>query len=263
MKGILAIYRRELGSYFVSPIAYIVIGLFLVVTGYFFSNILGILVERAAMAQMQAMQGRGAPPDVDVPGLVIRNFVGVISTMLLFLMPMLTMGVYAEERKRGTMEMLMTSPITEFQIVIGKYLALLTLYASMLAPTLVYHLVMGMYSEPPLPWRIVWAGYLGVFLLGAVLLALGSFISSLTENQIVAGVITFVLFLMLWVLDMGVRGLTGAAGEIVKYLSILQHYEEFSQGVIDTSSVIFYLSAILLGLFLTLRSLDSMRWRRA
>jgi len=263
MKGILAIYRRELGSYFVSPIAYIVIGLFLVVTGYFFSNILGILMERAMAAQMQAMQGRGAPPDVDVPGLVIRNFVGVISTMLLFLMPMLTMGVYAEERKRGTMEMLMTSPITELQIVIGKYLALLTLYAAMLAPTLVYHVVMGMYSEPKLPWRIVWAGYLGVFLLGAVLLALGSFISSLTENQIVAGVITFVLFLLLWVLDMGVRGLTGAAGEVVKYLSILQHYEEFSQGVIDTSSVIFYLSGILLGLFLTLRSLDSMRWRRA
>jgi ABC-2 type transport system permease protein len=263
MKGILAIYRRELGSYFVSPIAYIVIGLFLVVTGYFFSNILGILMERAMMAQMQAMQGRGAPPDVDVPGLVIRNFVGVISTMLLFLMPMLTMGVYAEERKRGTMEMLMTSPITELQIVIGKYLALLTLYAAMLAPTLVYHVVMGMYSEPKLPWKIVWAGYLGVFLLGAVLLALGSFISSLTENQIVAGVITFVLFLLLWVLDMGVRGLSGAAGEIVKYLSILQHYEEFSQGVIDTSSVIFYLSGILLGLFLTLRSLDSMRWRRA
>jgi ABC-2 type transport system permease protein len=176
---------------------------------------------------------------------------------------MLTMGVYAEERKRGTMEMLMTSPITELQIVIGKYLALLTLYAAMLAPTLVYHVVMGMYSEPKLPWRIVWAGYLGVFLLGAVLLALGSFISSLTENQIVAGVITFVLFLLLWVLDMGVRGLSGAAGEIVKYLSILQHYEEFSQGVIDTSSVIFYLSGILLGLFLTLRSLDSMRWRRA
>ncbi len=263
MKGILAIYRRELSSYFVSPIAYIVIGLFLVVTGYFFSNILGILIERAMMAQMQAMQGRGAPPDVDVPGLVIRNFVGVISTMLLFLMPMLTMGVYAEERKRGTMEMLMTSPITELQIVLGKYFALLTLYAAMLAPTLVYHVVMGMYSEPALPWRIVWAGYLGVFLLGAVLLALGSFISSLTENQIVAGVITFVLFLLLWVLDMGVRGLTGAAGEIVKYLSILQHYEGFSQGVIDTSSVIFYLSAILLGLFLTLRSLDSMRWRRA
>jgi ABC-2 type transport system permease protein len=264
MKGILAIYRRELGSYFASPIAYIVIGLFLVVTGYFFSNILSILMERAMMAQMQAMQrGGGAPPDVDVPGLVIRNFVGVISTMLLFLMPMLTMGVYAEERKRGTMEMLMTSPITEFQIVIGKYLALLTLYATMLAPTLIYHVVMGMYSEPKLPWKIIWSGYLGVFLLGAVLLALGAFISSLTENQIVAGVITFVIFLLLWVLDLGVRGATGAAGEIFKYLSILQHYEEFSQGVVDTSSIIFYLSGIALGLFLTLRSLDSMRWRRA
>ncbi len=262
MKGILAIYRRELGSYFVSPIAYIVIGFFLVATGYFFSTFLEVFIQRSFMAQMQAGQF-GAPPAMDVPMLVIRNFAGVITTFLLFFVPMLTMGVYAEERKRGTMEMLMTSPITEFQIVIGKFLASLTLLAVMLAPTLIYHFVMSRYSEPAMPWKIMWAGYLGVFLLGAVLLALGSFISSLTENQIIAGVVTFVVFLLLWVLDMGVRSSSTTAGEIFKYLSILQHYDTFAQGVIDTSSVIFYLSMMVLGLFLTLRNLDSMRWRRA
>lgn len=262
MKGILAIYRREIQSYFVSPIAYIVIGFFLVITGYFFSNILSILIERSFMAQMQAQQ-MGAPPEMDVPSLVIRNFTGVIATLLLFLMPMLTMGTYAEERKRGTMEMLMTSPLTEFQIVIGKFLALLTLFAMMLAPTLIYHLVMSRYSEPAMPWRIVLTGYLGVFLLGGVLLALGSFISSLTESQIVAGVVTFVVFLLLWVLDMSVRSASSTTGEIFKYLSILQHYDTFAQGVIDTSSVVFYVSAAALGLFLTHRTLESMRWRRA
>jgi ABC-2 type transport system permease protein len=262
MKEILAIYRRELSSYFVSPIAYIVIGFFLVATGYFFSNILEILIQRSFMAQMQGGQF-GAPPPMDVPMLVIRNFAGVVTTIMLFLVPMLTMGVYAEERKRGTMEMLMTSPITEFQIVIGKFLASLTLLAVMIAPTLIYHFVMSRYSDPAMPWKILWSGYLGIFLLGAVLLALGSFISSLTENQIIAGVVTFVVFLMLWVLDMGVRDSTTTFGEILKYLSILQHYDTFAQGVIDTSSLVFYLSATVLGLFLTLRNLDSMRWRRA
>jgi len=262
MKGILAIYRRELGSYFVSPIAYIVIGFFLALTGYFFADIVGRVIEYSFRMQMQSAQF-GAPPSLDAPMLVIRNFAGFVTTILLFLVPMLTMGVYAEERKRGTMEMLMTSPITEFQIVMGKFLASLTLFVVMLSPTLIYHLIIGRYSEPALPWRIMWSGYLGILLLGAGLLALGSFISSLTENQIVAGVATFVIFLLLWILDFGVRGSSTAAGEIMKYISILQHYETFAQGVIDTSSIIFYLSVVTLGLFLTLRNLDSMRWRRA
>ena len=262
MKGILAIFRREMNSYFVSPIAYIVIGFFLVITGYFFAVYLGYYSEQAFVAQMRA-QRMGGPPEMDVPGMVIRSFIGVIAFIQLFLIPMLTMGIYAEERKRGTMEMLMTSPITEFQIVMGKYLASLVLLILMLAPTLIYFIVMSQFSEPAMPWRIVWSGYLGVFLLGAVLLALGSFISSLTENQIIAGVSTFVIFLLLWVIDVGVRGASTTTGEVLKYLSILQHYDSFSQGVIDTSSIIFYVSFTLLGLFLTLRTLDSMRWRRA
>ena len=263
MKGILAIFRREMGSYFVSPIAYIVIGFFLLITGYFFSNILSFLMQQAMMAAMQGQQQGGPPPDIDVPSLVIRNFMGIVSTIVLFMIPMLTMGVYAEERKRGTMEMLMTSPITELQIVLGKYLASLALFAVMLLPTLIYHLVMARYSDPAIPWKVLLSGYLGTLLLGGVLIALGSFISSLTESQIIAGVVTFVTFLMLWVLDFGARGSTTWYGETLQYMSVLRHYEDFTRGVIDTTSVIFYVSMIVLGLFLTLRTLDSMRWRRA
>src|SRR5215471_12196839 len=262
MKGILAIYRRELGSYFVSPIAYVVIGFFLALTGYFFYDIVGRVIEYSFSMQMRGGQF-GAPPGIDAPMLVIRNFAGFVTTILLFLVPMLTMGVYAEERKRGTMEMLMTSPITEFQIVIGKFSASLTFFVVMLAPTLIYYLLVGPYSEPALPWRIVGAGYLGLFLLGAVLIALGTVISSLTENQIVAGVVTFVVFLLLIFLDLTTQDSTSAMAEVFKYLSILQHHQTFAQGVIDTSSVIFYLSAAAVGVFLTLRNLDSMRWRRA
>ena len=159
--------------------------------------------------------------------------------------------------------MLMTSPLTEFQIVFGKFLAALTLFAIMLTPTLIYQVIMAQYSDPGIPWRVMWSGYLGILLLGAVLVALGSFISSLTESQIIAAVITFVVFLLLWVLDMGARGASTTFGEIVQYLSILRHFDDFARGVIDTSSVVFYLSLTALGIFLTLRTLDSMRWRRA
>jgi ABC-2 type transport system permease protein len=256
MKGILAIYRREMNSYFVSPIAYIVIGVFLLATGFFYTRILA-----GAMQNSMMMAQRGG--EMDVPMMVIRSFVGLCATFMLFLVPMLTMGVYAEERKRGTMEMLMTSPITELQIVLGKFFASFTLLLLMLGPTLLYHLYVSRFSEPAMPWRIVGSGYLGVALLGAALVAIGAFISSLTENQIVAGIVTFVVFLMLWVLDIGVNSAGGMLGDVVKYLSILQHYEDFSQGVIDTSSIIFYVSLAGLALFLTLRNLDSMRWRRA
>jgi ABC-2 type transport system permease protein len=262
MKGIIAVYRREMGSYFVSPIAYVVIGLFLLVCGWFFYQLLGFYMQQAIMQQMRGMQFGGAQP-MDVPGLVISSFFGSISLVILFLLPMLTMGVYAEERKRGTMELLMTSPLSELQIVLGKFLAGLTLYLVMLAPTLIYQFIMASYSEPGIPWSVLWSGYLGLVLLGAVLVALGAFISSLTESQIIAGVATFATFLLLWVLDFGARNVSTTWGDVVQYLSILRHYDDFTRGVIDTSSIIFYVSLAGVALFLTQRSLDSMRWRRA
>jgi ABC-2 type transport system permease protein len=262
MKNILAVYRRELGGYFVSPIAYIVVGLFLVVCGFFFYNILTSVIEYSFRSQMQAAR-MGGPSEMDVPGMVMRGFFGNTSVIILIMIPMLTMGIYAEERKRGTMELLMTSPLSEFQIVIGKFLAALTLFFCMLAPTFLYIVVMGLYSEPSLSWTIVLSGYLGLFLLGAFLVAIGAFISSLTENQIIAAVATFSVFILLWVLDFGTRDSTTTMGEILQYVSVLRHFEDFSRGVIDTSSVVFYLSMVALGIFLTLRTLDSMRWRRA
>ena len=258
MKGMLAIYRREMGSYFVSPIAYIVIGFFLLVAGYFFYVYLTSIIERAMMMQMRQMS-----QEMDVPGLVIRYFFGAISFIILFMIPMLTMGSYAEERKRGTMELLMTSPLAEWHIVLGKFLAALSLFLIMLAPTFIYQLIMAGYSDPGLPWRVLLSSYLGTLLLGAVLIAIGSFISALTESQIIAAVATFAVFLLLWVLDFGAGRAGTTAGEILQYLSILRHYDDFTRGVIDTSSVVFYVSLTALGLFLTLRTLDSMRWRRA
>jgi ABC-2 type transport system permease protein len=262
MKGILAIYRREMHSYFVSPIAYIVVGVFLLLAGFFFYSYTTGIIDYGTQAQMQSMRG-GTPPEIDMPGMLLRGFLGITSTIVLFMIPMLTMGMYAEERKRGTMELLMTSPLTEFHIVFGKWLAALTLYLIMLAPTFLYHVIIRFFSDPKLPWKILLSGYLGAILLGAVLIAIGAWISSLTENQIVAAVITFGVFLILLVVDQLVRNSTSMIGEVLSYISILRHYEDFTRGVIDTTSVIFYVTFTILGLFLTLRTLDSMRWRRA
>lgn len=257
MHSLYAIYRKEMGNYFVSPVAYVFIGLFLFLSGLFFNVILTDVTNGAMMAEM-----RGMSSGIDVPGIVMRNFFGVLSTLILFLTPILTMGIYAEERKRGTMELLMTSPLTEIEIVLGKFLASLSLFAIMLLPTASYLTFMVLHSDPRLPWRMMFAGYAGMLLLGGSLLALGSFLSSLTENQLIAAVMTFAASLFIWVLDLG-RGGNAALGSVLQYLSVIHHYEDFTRGVIDTSSLIYYLSFIALFVFLTVRSVDSMRWRRA
>lgn len=263
MKNILAIYRKELNLYFVSPIAYGVVGVFLLISGFFFDRILGFMIQQSFMAMMQSQRFGGLPPELDVPGLVMRNFFGIASTVILFILPMLTTGSYAEEKKRGTMELLMTSPLGDAHIVLGKFLATLTLFIIMLAPTLVYQLVLFWFSDPSPSLAVMGSGYLGLLLLGAVLIVIGQFISSLTQSQIVAGTLSFGLSLMLWVLDSGSRDTSSTMGQILQYLSILNHFDDFAKGVIDTKSLILYFSLIVLGIFLTLRSVDSLRWRRA
>jgi ABC-2 type transport system permease protein len=258
MRSVYAVYRKEMGHYFVSPVAYVVVAVFLIVAGFFFRLYTGLAVQQS---MEMTMEGMGS--NMDVPTEVLTAFFSLISTLILFLAPMLTMGVFAEERKRGTMELLMTSPITDFQIVLGKFLASLTLFAIMLLPTFFYVAYMCLHSEPRLPWPMVLSGYLGAMLLGASLLAIGSFISSLTESQLIAVVLSFGAILILWVLDFAVRGSESAAGQVLQYVSVIHHYDDFTRGIIDTSNLIYYLSVPILFIFFTVRSVDSIRWRRA
>jgi ABC-2 type transport system permease protein len=262
MRGIYAVYRKEMGNYFVSPIAYVVVGVFLVLSAFFFNRILAYFIQQSFAMEMQSMRF-GMPPEIDVPSRVMQSFFGILSSLILFLTPALTMGVYAEERKRGTMELLLTSPVTELEIVLGKFFASLSLFAIMLLPTASYLAFMYFRSDPMPPWRLLLAGYGGVLLMGASILALGSFISSLTENQLIATVLTFAAVLILWVLDFGASGTQGALTQVLAYLSIIQHYQDFTRGIVDTSGLTYYVSFVTLFLFLTVRSLDSMRWRRA
>ena len=262
MKGMYAVYRKEMGHYFVSPVAYIIVGVFLILAAYFFNRLMVLIIQESFQASLEEAQFGGGQA-FDVPSLVMRNFFGVLSTLLLFLTPMLTMSVYAEERRRGTMELLMTSPVTDLQIVLGKFFASLTLLVIMLLPTAISFAYMLRHSEPTAPWRVLGSEYLGVLLLGAALLALGSFFSSLTESQLIAAMLSFGAILLLWVLDFGSQAGSSAWASGLQYLSVFRHYDDFTRGVIDTSNLIFYLSFIFLGIFLTVRSVDSMRWRRA
>ncbi len=262
MRGLYAIYRKEMSHYFVSPVAYIVVCVFLVLSGVFFNYFTGQVIRYAFDAGMESMQ-TGGGFNIDVPSMVLRGFLSLLGTIVLFLTPLLTMGVYSEERKRGTMELLMTSPITDAEIVLGKFLASFSLLIIMLLPTVFYVIYMFAHSDPAPPWRIIAGGYLGVLLLGGMLLALGSFLSSLTENQIISAVLIFGVSLLLWLLGAFVQDSTSALAQSLQYAAVLQHYNLFIQGIIDTTGLVFFGSWIFFGIFLTMRAVESMRWRRA
>jgi ABC-2 type transport system permease protein len=254
MTNILAIARKELNSYFASPIAYVVVGLFAIIFGFFYVSILNWFVQQSMqMGQM----GMGGP--VNVNQQMIRLLFQNTAVMILFMVPMITMRCYAEEKKTGTMELLLTSPVTDFEILMGKFLGALALYGCMLAVTLIHMAILFRYGNPD--WRPIAAGYLGLLLLGGSFISVGLLMSSLTRNQIIAGMVTFGLVLLLWIVDWVGSSAGPTVERIASYLSITGHFDDFAKGVIDTKHVIYYLSFITFGLFLTAKSVDSERWR--
>jgi ABC-2 type transport system permease protein len=254
MSNTLTIWRKELQSYFRSPIAYGVMAFFALIAGYFFYVAVVYFVR---MSVQSSMMGQSQPMSVN--DLVVRPLLSNISVIGLFLIPMITMRLFAEEKRSGTIELLITSPVKDLAIIMGKFLAALTLYAAMLGLSVLSMATLFLYGKPDL--RPMLVGYLGLLLLGGSLLAIGTFISTCTKNQIVAGVAGFSVCLMLWVLDWLSSFQDSVVGKVFSYMSVLQHFDSFSKGVIDSRDVIYYLSAIFIGLFLTARSLESLRWR--
>jgi len=256
MRNILAIANKELRSYFAGPIAYIAIGLWALLYGYFFIAILQFFVRQSMqMGQM----GMGGPQSMNVNQQLIRPLLQNVTIMILFVMPMVTMRTYSEEKRSGTIELLLTSPLSDFQIIMGKFLGAMALYALMLAVTTIHIALLFVYGRPEL--RPILTAYLGLFLLGGCFISLGLLISSLTRNQIVAGMLTFAIFLLLWIITW-IGSFSGpAVDQLTQYLSIIDHLEDFSKGVIDTKHLIYYVSFITFGLFLTAKSVDSERWR--
>jgi ABC-2 type transport system permease protein len=181
------------------------------------------------------------------------------AVIILFVMPMITMRTYAEEKRSGTIELLLTAPLTDFQIIMGKFAGAMALYAAMLAVTAIHMAVLFAFGNPE--WVPIVTGYLGLLLMGGCFVSVGLLISSLTKNQIVAGMVTFAVFLMLWVINW-IASFSGPTGQaVLNYLSITDHLDDFTKGIIDTKHLVYYLSFITLGLFLTMRSVDTERWR--
>jgi ABC-2 type transport system permease protein len=175
------------------------------------------------------------------------------------MIPMITMGLFSEEKKRGTIELLLTAPVTDLQVVLGKFLAAFTFFLIMLLSTWIPMAVLYIYGDPAS--GPILTAYLGLLLYGLALLAVGVFISTLTENQIIAAVLSFGAIMGLWLVDILADQAEATSKEVLTYLSVLKHLEDFMKGVFATSHIIFYLSLTVVGLFLTYRSIDSMRWR--
>src|SRR5580704_12543599 len=254
MTNVWIICRKELKSYFASPIAYLLMAFFALIFGFGFFTATRDFVRFGFMSQMQ---GRNTPMNVNEQ--VIRPLLGFASTVALFLIPMITMRLFAEEKKSGTIELLMTSPIQDWEIILGKWLGALLLYVCVLAMSAINIALLFAFGNPD--WKPILVAYLGLLLQGGTLLAIGAFVSTTTKNQIIAGGVTFFVCLLLWLLSWFTSYESTSYSQVVNYLSIVTHFESFGQGVLDSKDVVFYLSMIFFSLFITSRSMESLRWR--
>jgi len=254
MRNVWVICRKELRSYFASPIAYAVMALFALIFGFVFYMATRDFYNFAFRSQMM-----GGSQPMNVNEQVIRPVLGFAGAVALFLIPMITMRLIAEEKRSGTIELLLTSPIQDFSIILGKWLGAMFLYLCVLGMSALSVILLFAWGKPD--WKPVLVAYFGLILQGGCLLAIGTFISALTSNQIVAGGVTFFVSLLLWILSWSTAFDTTTTSKVINYLSIVTHMENFSKGILDLKDVVFYVSFIFFALFMTLRQMESLRWR--
>ena len=238
MNGVLAVARRELKTFFSSPIAYIVLGAFLLLTGWFYFSPL-------------FLSGQAS----------LRNFFGIAAICFVFIVPAITMRSIAEERKSGTLELLLTMPVEDWQVVLGKFLAALGMVCVGLVFTFPYALTVSSLTGPgaPFDWGVVAAGYLGLVLVASSFIALGLWASALSKNQIVGFIAALGICFVLWVLDKAILVLPASVGALFQYLSVTYHFDNIARGVIDTRDILYYVTVTTIGLLLTTRALSSVR----
>ncbi len=252
MRNIFTICGKEVRAYFASPVAYLLMALFGLVFGFFFYSATAYFV----MEGMRQQMGGGS---LSVNEFVVSPLLGNASVVGLFLIPLISMRLFAEEKRTGTIELLLTSPVRDWEIILGKWLGAMAMYLCVIGIAALNVALLFAYGKPD--WRPILTGFLGLILQGGCVLAIGTFISTTTRNQIIAGAATFSICLLLWVLSWVSSYNDAGWAQAIAYCSILTHFEPFSKGIIDTKDVVFYISAIFLGLFLTARSLESLRWR--
>lgn len=237
MSNIIAIAGRELRSYFTSPMAYALTVFFLGVTALLFT--LGMLL----------------PPRAQVED--FRYLMGSMVFLILIITPVLTMGLLAQERASGTMELLMTRPVQDWEVVVGKFLGGLGTVVLVIVLSLIFPLVLEIVGD--VDWGMILAGYLGLLLAGAAFVAVGVFASSLTSSQITAAIITAFVLLFFWLIGWISYSVSQGLGDVLKHLSLLESFNDFGKGIVDTKNIIYFLSLIVVGLFLGVRSIENRR----
>ena len=254
MNNFWAVFKREFRAYFTSPMAYAVIVIFLLIAGYLFYSGMSYY----AIISIEAMRNPRMA-GLNVADMVLNPLFSNMSVVMLLMLPTLTMRLFAEEKKSGTFELLFTYPMRDVEVLLGKYGAALAVFAIMLALTGVYQIILV--SMGKIATGVVVSGYLGLLLLGASFLALGVLVSAMTENQIVAAVISFGCLLLLWLVGWSSSLIQTDLGKVLAHLSLIEHFSNFARGLIDTVDLVYYASFIFFFLFLTLRTLESKRWR--
>lgn len=253
--GVFAVFKKEMRAYFASPIAYAVSAIFLLISGYFFYAILSYFSLISVQASMNPQMAQG----LNVTDGIFRPLFTNLSVILLFMMPLITMRLFAEERKQGTLELLLTYPLRDGEVLFGKFLAATCICSLMLLVTAIYPLLVALWSEVEL--YPILTGYLGLLLLAMAFISLGILFSSLTENQIVAAVLAFGALLLFWMIGWGATLAEGDWGLLFKHLSIFEHLSSFSRGVIEIKDLAYYLGMTSFFLFATLKSLEIRRWK--
>lgn len=260
MRKVFAIAKREILSFFVSPVAYFVLAGFIVLGGYFFFNLLALfMVYMNRYRQYQMSAGAG-----DIPNLnqyVVEGLFQTMVVVLVFLVPLLTMRIIAEDKKKGTFELLVTSPLSIGQIVWGKFLGIATILILMMLTLATFPFLLVIYGEPGPEILPIFSGLLAIILCSLSFASIGMAVSCFTENQVVAGISSMVTLLLLYVIQAPAESLGGTAAEVLNYISPTLQLKDMVRGVITLESLVYFFSVIFLGLFLSKRALEAYRWR--
>ena len=262
MRNTLAVYVREIKSYFVSPILYIIATVFMLVVGNTFKDNFIRFAMMTMQALRQATNSGGEIPLFNINSYVATNMFAFMNYMFLLIVPLLTMRLYAEEKKTGTMELLLTSPITTTQVLIGKFFSCLTIYFFMMSLTMAFVIIMMFQANGKLDWGPIFSSYLGTLLLGSTIISIGMFFSSLTENQIIAAAVSLSFIMGLWLLIHSARYISPPYNTIISYFSLSDHLDSFTYGFVGIKHIVYFLSMTVFWLVLTGINVESARWRQ-
>jgi ABC-2 type transport system permease protein len=255
MKGAYVVYRKELYRFFSSPVFYVVAFIFLALVGYFFYSSVAYYSELS----FQAGRNPFITQQLNLTDMVLEPFFGSIAIILLLMVPLITMRLFAEEKKTGTVELLLTYPISDRGAVLGKFGAGTSVMLLLLGSSLPAMLLLEVFASPP--WLTIMGGYLGLFMMSSAFVSLGLFTSSLTQNQIIAAATAFGALLLLWIIRWAESFVGPTMGKFFTYISLLTHFDNFAKGILDSQDILYYLLFIIFALFFTLRVLESRQWR--